>query len=310
MIRSQSFLWWAVLAATLVGCTGSQKLDNPARGTITIAADESFRPLVAQLTQAYSGIYPDAHFNVVFKPEQEAINTMLNDSARVVFVTRQLNANERAVLNKLKIKGATTKIATDGVALIVNKANTDSLVTMSELAGVFSGQIKQWSQLKGGNQTGPITLVFDNNNSSNINFVLSKFGVKDVRKLRIFTTRSNMEVIAFVRKNPSALGFIGVNWISDGDEPLTAELSRDLRVMGVSNKPNPANRNDYYQPFQEDLGMMRYPLRRPVYVLSRETHPGLGGGLVNYVARDAGSLIIYKLGLWPSVPYDRVINLK
>ncbi|GAB3029073.1 substrate-binding domain-containing protein [Spirosoma pulveris] len=300
----------AGILAGLLGCdNGKPPLDNPSRGDIVIAADESFQPLVTQLTSAYSGIYPDAHFKVVFTPEQEAINMMLQDSARLVFTTRVLTPNERAILNQRKIKGATEKIATDGVALIVNKANTDSLITMAELQRIFSGQVNQWGQLKGGNQSSPITLVFDNNNSSNLAFVLKTFNVKDVKGLRIFTTRSNREVIDFVRKNPSALGFIGVNWISDSDEPLSVELAKDLRVMGVSNKTNPVNRDDYFQPFQEDLGMQRYPLRRPVYILSRETHPGLGGGLINYIARDAGSLIIRKLGLWPRIPYDRIINL-
>lgn len=304
-------IWSVGLLLTLMSCgNGKTPLDNPSRGEITIAADESFRPLVTQLTSAYSGIYPNTRFNVVYKPEQEAINYMLNDSARLVFATRRLNKNEQAVLDRSKIKGAAEKIATDGVALIINKANTDSLITMDELRSVFAGRTKLWSQLKGGNQSGPITLVFDNNNSSNLEFVLDTIGQRDVSKLRIFTTRSNREVINFVKNNPSALGFIGVNWISDGDEPLSAELSRDLRVVGLSNKANAVKREDFYQPFQEDLGMQRYPLRRPVYVLSRETHPGLGGGLINYVARDAGSLIIYKLGLWPAIPYNREVNLK
>ncbi|WP_420151589.1 PstS family phosphate ABC transporter substrate-binding protein [Spirosoma sp.] len=294
----------------LWGCNnGKPPLDNPSQGSIIIAADESFHPLVTQLTSAYSGIYPNTHFKIIFKPEQEAINMMLHDSARLVFATRTLKPSERAVLNQRKIKGATEKIATDGVALIINKANTDSLITMNELRGIFNGQYKEWAQLGKSNQNGPITLVFDNNNSSNLEFVLNTFNVKDVSKLRIFTTRSNREVIDFVRKNPSALGFIGVNWISDSDEPLSVELAKDLRVMGVSPKENPTQRDDYFQPFQEDLGMQRYPLRRPVYILSRETHPGLGGGLINYIARDAGSLIIRKLGLWPRIPYDRVINL-
>ncbi|MBD2699748.1 substrate-binding domain-containing protein [Spirosoma sp. BT702] len=303
--------FWVIasLIFIIIGCTSKPALDNPSQGEIVIAADESFQPLVFQLTQAYSGIYPNAHFKVVYKPEQEAINMLLQDSARLAFVTRKLKPTEQGVLNQRKIKGGAEKIATDGVALIVNKANTDSLITMSELQRIFTGQVKGWSQLKDGNQAGPITLVFDNNNSSNLAFVLNIFKVTEVKNLRIFTTRSNREVIEFVRKNPSALGFIGVNWISDSDEPLSVELARELRVMGVSEKQNPTKRDDYFQPFQEDLGMQRYPLRRPVYVLSRETHPGLGGGLVNYVARDAGSLIIRKLGLWPTVPYNREVNL-
>ena len=303
-------IWFITgLTALMMGCGGKPPLDNPSQGTITVAADESFQPLVMQLTSAYEGIYPNVHFNVVYKPEQQAINMMLRDSARMVFVTRTLSPNERAILNQKKIKGATEKIATDGVALIINKANTDSLITMNELRSIFSGKTKTWNQLKGGNQTAPITLVFDNNNSSNLEFILKTLAVKDVSKLRIFTTRSNKEVIDYVRENPSALGFIGVNWISDSDEPLSLELAKDLRVMGVSDKENPTKRDDYFQPFQKDLGMQRYPLRRPVYILSRETHPGLGGGLINYITRDAGSLIIRKLGLWPRMPYDRIINL-
>lgn len=298
------------LTALVAACTGNPQQDTPSKGAITIAADESFRPLVDQLTSAYSGIYPNVSFTVVYKPEQEAIAMMLRDSARLAFTTRPLQKQEQAVLDSRKIVGTSIRIATDGVALIIGRANTDSLITMNEIRGLFTGQIKRWEQLKGGNQTGPITLVFDNNNSSNLSYMLRTFDVKDVSGLRIFTTRSNREVVEYVRKNPTALGFIGVNWISDGDAPVSAELSRELRVMGVSDKANPTTRADYFQPFQRDLGLEYYPLRRGVYIVSREAHAGLGGGLINYISRDAGSLIIEKLGLWPAIPYNREVNLK
>ncbi len=295
-----------MLAVGIGACSGKQGLDNPARGTITIAADESFKPLVSQLTEAYSGIYPDAHFELVFRPEHEAINMMLRDSARLVFSGRGLTPPEQGILSNRQIPGKAQKLATDGVALIIGKANRDSLITMPELQRIFSGQLTNWSQLKGG-QSGPITLVFDNNNSSNLDYMLAKFGVKTVANLRIFTAKSNRDVIEYVRTNPTALGFIGVNWISDGDAPLTATLSKDLRVMGVSAKSAPESIKDYYQPFQRDLGLKTYPLYRTVYILSREAYSGLGGGLINYVQRDAGALIIEKLGLWPAKPYNREV---
>ena len=298
------------LMLALNACTNKKALDSPSSGTITIAADESFQPLVKQLTEAYSGIYPNTHFNVVYKPEREAIAMLLSDSARLAFTTRPLSKTEQAVLDKAKIVGDSDRIATDGVALITGKANQDSLITMAELQGIFSGQISQWQQLRNATINGQIILVFDNSNSSNLDFVLRTFKVTDLSKLRIFTTKSNREVVEYVRKTPTALGFIGVNWISDGDEALSAELSKDLRVLGVSEKINPASIKEYYQPFQRNLGLETYPLRRPVYILSREAHPGLGGGLVNYIARDAGSLLIEKLGLWPVKPYNREVYIK
>jgi phosphate transport system substrate-binding protein len=307
MIRK--LLWLTTISLIGLSCTTKKQaeLDTASRGTITVVSDESFQPVVQQLTEAYSGIYPGATFRVLYRPEKEAIAMMLRDSARLVFCTRPLSKGEQAVLDQHKIVGKTERIATDGVALITGKANTDSLLTMSELRGLFTGKLKNWEQLKGGNQTGPVTLVFDNGNGSNIDFILRTFGIKTIDGIRIFTATSNQDVIRYVRENPRALGFIGVNWISDGDAALTAKLSRDLRVLGVSDKTNPTTIKDYYQPFQRSLGLQDYPLRRPLYIISREAHSGLGSGLINYLARDAGSLIIEKLGLWPARPYNREV---
>jgi len=311
-LMMKKLLWSFVVSIVAFGCNSEkqQALDTPSRGEITVVSDESFRPLVEQLTGTYSGIYPKTKFNVLFRPEKEAIAMMLRDSARMVFCTRVLTKGEQAVLDQRKIVGITERIATDGVALITGKANTDSLVTMAELRGLFNGQLKNWEQLRGGNQAGPVTLVFDNGNGSNIDFVLRTFAVKSIQGIRIFTAKSNREVISYVRENPRALGFIGVNWISDGDEALTAELSRDLRVLGVSDQVNPTGIKDYFQPFQRSLGLQDYPLRRPLYIISREAHSGLGSGLINYLARDVGSLIIEKLGLWPTRPYNREVYIQ
>ncbi|MFC5413037.1 PstS family phosphate ABC transporter substrate-binding protein [Larkinella bovis] len=294
---------------SLAACS-SPPPDNPSHGTISITADESLEPMVESIYKAYEGVYPNTKFNVTFKPEQEAIATMLRDSARLVFSTRELNADEKAVLAREKIKYKSEFIATDGIALIVGRQNPDSLITVPELNDIFQGRITRWEQLKRGRQTGPIVLVFDNNNSSNLSFAIKQFQVTDFNKLKIFTVKSNKQVIEYVRKNPTALGFIGVNWISDGDSPLAAELSKNLRVMGVSDQSDPGSIDDFFQPFQKNLGLKTYPLRRNVYVISREAHSGLGSGLINYIVRDVGGLLIEKSGLWPAKPYNREVFLE
>ena len=301
---------FALLGLGLNGCKEETKLDSPSQGRITIAADESYEPLTVEITRTYELLYPRTKFDLVFKPEREAIRLMLDDKARLCIVSRKLTANEQRVLDKTKITGSAVLLATDGVALITGKANTDSLLTMNELRKVFSKQITKWSQLAGGNQTGSITLVFDNPNSSNLDFIMKKFALSDINGLSIYTAGSNRKVIEYVRTHPTAVGFIGVNWISDGDGPVSAQLSKDIRVIGLSAKESPKVRDDYHQPFQRDLALKLYPLWRDVYMVSREAHPGLGGGLTNYLVRDSGRLLVEKLGLWPRVPYNREVQLK
>jgi len=303
-------VYFSLLFAILCGVAScSSPDDSTDHGKITIAADESLQPMVEQLCQAYKGIHPDTDFNVIFCSEEQAVRYILSDSARLAFITRGLTDNEQ---NNFKTKGIKYNpqfIATDGVALLTHKDNLDTLTTMNELKNVFSGEYKNWSQLKGGNLKGEIVLVFDNANSSNLNFIMRKFGLTSVKGLHVFSAGSNKKVIEYVRNTPNALGFIGVNWISDGDVPLTAELSKGLRVMGVADLSDTLAKG-YHQPFQLALRYKAYPLRRDVYVINREMYPGLGSGMLNYIMRDVGSLIIEKCGLWPSKPFNREVILK
>lgn len=294
-------------SAGLFSCNRAE--DSAFHGQVTIAADESLQPMVEQLCQAYQGIHSETNFKVVYCPEEQAASFVIQDSARLAFITRELTANEQAIFKKKGIRYNPQFIAIDGVALLTSRTNVDSLITSEELGGIFKGEIKNWSQLEYGTQNSNIVLVFDNANSSNLNFIMKKFGLTNVKGLNIFSAGSNKKVIEYVRQNPNALGFVGVNWISDGNSPLTAELSKGLRVMGVSDKNKPT-KQDYFQPFQQDLRFKNYPLSRKIYVINREMHAGLGSGMVNYIMRDVGSLIIEKCGLWPAKPFNREVIIK
>lgn len=307
----KNYFVFLLLSATLSACAPDAKqLDNPRRGSITIVADESLKPLVFALTNAYEGIYPDAHFKVDYKPEQYAVLQLLQDSARIAFTTRKLNEKEQSIVQKQKGYQKAQHIATDGLAIIVGKQNTDSLITLPQLKEIFEGKITRWEQLKSGNQTGLITLVFDNINASNLNFVLEKFGIKDLKKLRLVSAGSNEKVISQVKSDPLAMGFIGVSWISDGHSLASEELSNGLNVFGISKTNSPGSIEDYYQPFQSGLEFKNYPLSREIYIVSREGYSGLGGGLMTYIARDVGGLIIEKMGLLPRIPYPRELEVR
>ena len=309
-VKMGRFFFYCFIVFTSAGFLSCKRADDSAfHGQVTIASDESLQPMVEQLCQAYQGIHPETSFKLLYCPEEQAASFVMQDSARLAFITRELTTNEQNIFKTKGIKYNPQFIAIDGVALLTSRVNVDSLMTLEELANIFKGETKKWSQLRYGVQNSDIVLVFDNANSSNLNFIMKKFGLTDVKGLNIFSAGSNKKVIEYVRQNPNALGFVGVNWISDGNSPLTAELSKGLRVMGVSDKNKPT-KQDYFQPFQQDLRFKNYPLSRKIYIINREMHAGLGSGMVNYIMRDVGSLIIEKCGLWPAKPFNREVIIK
>lgn len=305
-------LSFLLLLIGVLSCTQNTDgdLDNPTRGSVKIAVDPSFQPLVNDLVLSYEGIYPNTHFDVRYIPEQESILAFLQDSVRLVFVTRELSSSEEEIIRKQQGIYKKQEIATDGIALIISQNNRDSLITLAELKSIFNKSVKNWEQLPGRNTKGPITLVFDNANSSNLKFIMDKLGVEDLNGLAIFTSGSNEKVFEFIKQNPTAIGFVGVNWISDENEGHTHDLSQGIRVMGLSENLSNDTSGIYYQPFFRQLVDKKYPLSRSLYILSREGYSGLGGGLQTYIARDVGGLIIEKKGLVPTIPYPRSIELR
>ncbi len=279
----------------LLACGESKKdtpQDGPATGSITIGVDESFQPLVKAEKVAFEENYHFAKLNLVFKPENEAIADLLNDKVRSVVVSRELTDAEKEIFTREKITYRSFKFAADGIALIVNKSNTDTLMTLDQLKSLLSGQGKKGPALE---------LVVDKANSSNIKFLVDRFGLGN-SGLAVAAAGSNKAVIEYVQSHKNALGIIGSNWISDGDNPTSLGFIRSINVMSVSE-----NGKDYFQPFGYNLALKKYPLRREIKMILKESHTGLGTGFVNYVCGDMGQLIVLKAGL---IPLTRPITIR
>lgn len=305
--KSLGYILFFFLGILLAACGSTETRDNPTQGSIRIAVDEAYRPVMEALTSAYEGIYPRTSFEIDYLPEQKAILSLLQDSVRMAFVTRKLDSREEEMLLQQASTAKTHRIAIDGIALVTSDANGGSSLSMDELSALLKGTIKNWEQLKSGKGSGPIRLVFDDANSSNLLYFTRRFGLSDFNGLNIYVAGSHKDVVDYVKQNPRSIGFIGMNWISDGKEVEAVRLSENLNVLGIRIDSSGTSRTVY--PFQEDLSNGDYPLSRELYAITREAYSGLGGGLLTYIARDVGGLIIMKMGLVPVVPYDRNLIL-
>lgn len=304
-------LWTVGLFTILTACTGGDGTytDTAISGEITVTADESLQPLVDSEEIAFEAKNKYAKLNVLYKPELEAINLMLNDTARVAIVTRELTAKEKEVFDQQKIKYRSYKIAVDAVALITHPSNKDTLITIDELKTVFSGQKTKWSQLNGGKTSNDIVIVFDNNNSSNLSFMVEKLGIKDKKQVPFYAVKSNKEVIEYVNKNPGAIGVIGLNWISDADDPSSQKFIQEVNTLYVSENAAPKKADEYYAPFAYNLALQKYPLRRNVYMITKEARKGLGNGFINFTCNNVGQLVVLKTGLLPANQPVRIVTI-
>jgi phosphate transport system substrate-binding protein len=311
-----------LLAATiglnfLTACNQNQntaKEETSTSGNLKISADESFTPIVDSQVHVFHKLYKYAKIKPAYKAEREVIQDLLTDKAKVIVVARPLSASESQQLQKsakLSAKGITTiKMAYDGIAIILNPENTDTLLSVPQLKDIFLGKTASWKQLNPKSKLGNITIVFDNNNSSTARFVQDSITGKQPLSANAYASKSNPAVIDYVAQNKNAIGVIGANWISDFDDSTTVGFINKIKVVAVSRKTVPENPDAYVQPYQAYLAQGSYPLRREVYVISREARAGLGTGFASFASGDKGQRIVLKGGLVPARGVVRLVNVK
>lgn len=302
----------ASIAVAAMSCGGSNNAaqDTATSGEIRISVDETFAPIMEAQISSFQSLYPRAKINAAYKAEAQAFQDLLTDSIRFAVVTRDLNTDERATFDKWKITPRVIKIAVDGIALVVNKANADTTLTLAQVRDVFTGKIKNWKELDSKAPADPITLVFDNSNSSTARFIVDSINQKQPLPTNTYATKTNKNLIEYVAQNKNAIGVIGVNWVSDRDDPTTTRFLSQVNIVGVSRSNSPATNDDYVQPYQAYLADGTYPLRREVFIISKEARVGLGTGFASFVSGDKGQRIILKSGLVPATMPVRIVGFR
>lgn len=277
-----------------VSCNKSSKEvdETITTGKLDVWVDETLMPIMQEQKAVFESQYSYAKVNLIGKSENEISKAIIEGKANYFVLSRKLNENESKFFKSKTILGKVTPIATDGIAVIVNKENNKTSTSLNELSSVLNGSSSN-------NQ-----LVFDNANSSTLRFLMEKTNVKSLPKTNVAALNNNLEVIKFVSQNANAIGFVGVNWITDVDVE-TENLLKNVKVLSLE-----IAKNKLVKPSQSSLALNEYPLSRKIYLLNYQGKTGLGMGFASFVAGNVGQRIILKSGLLPEIIPTRELKIR
>lgn len=270
----------------LAGCGPDPKAptDTLGAGNISISVDETYRPVIEQQLKVFDSSYPDAHITANYKPESQCFADLIDGKARLILVTRTLRLDEQKVYEERKVVPTAIPIARDAVAVIVHPDAEDSLFSLSQIRGIIAGQYKK-----------KYTVVFDNGGSSTLRFITDSIMGGQALGSNVFAARGNDSVVDYVAKNPGAIGFIGLSYVSDPRDTKTGAFLTRVRVAAIQNDST----GEFLKPYQAYIALRSYPLTRHLYYISRETYPGLGTGFANFLVSTRGQLIFQQALLFP-----------
>lgn len=272
--------------------------DAHGRGKTHLYIEESFAPLFSTCMETFMSQYPKARIKGYFAAEDQIIEAFYANKTKTIVISRDFNDQEKAYLKSKNVSYRSDKIATDAVVIIMHPGLADTVLSVAQIKALLSDDnavLPSKTALK--------QIVFDQKGSANFNFMTNMLQIKQLAQ-RVSALNSNEEVIKYVKTHPNTIGVIGLNWISDQDDPTSLAFMDGLRVAAVYNTdPETA-----YKPYAGMIYTKEYPLIRDIWMINKGRRSGLNTGFVLFMKKDdKGQLIIQKSGLVPALTPVRLV---
>src|SRR4030095_11125946 len=276
----------AAFALSLTGC--GKKASNAV--TINQKGSDTLVQVAQAWSEAYKKVNPGAQVNVAGGGSGTGIAALMNGTIDICNSRREMKASEKEEIKKKFGKDAVeTVVGYDALAVYTNPANPLKEITLDELHGIYTegGDIDNWEQIipefKGG-----ITRASRQNSSGTYEYFREAVCGKKADgkthnefKQGASELTGSSEVVEFVAKTPTAIGYSGmgyknakVNWLA------VAKKKGDKAIL----------------PGHDAAKDGSYPIARKLYLYTIGEPTGEIRKYIDWIVSKDGQAIVEKEG--------------
>ncbi len=230
--------------------------------------------------------------------------SLIEGKVDIIITARDISRDEQSYAEKSGVRIMSKPIAMDALTFMVSPKNPVENLTHDEIRGIYSGNIKFWSQV--GGSTEPITPYVRNRNSGSQEkfetMVMDGLEIPDFPELQIGTTMESPYIkLKYDKTGISYTPFYYYNFIVDNDD------TKAIGINGVSMT-------------KEHIIDGTYPYNTEVFVCVRENidKSSVAYELYRYLTTYQGQEIVEESGYVPilqstgirGVPQARDIKLQ
>ncbi|MBP8640544.1 MAG: phosphate ABC transporter substrate-binding protein [Oscillospiraceae bacterium] len=202
--------------ALFAGCTAKEAEASPSAaasaapteaaltGTVSTNGSTSMEKVIAALSEAFMAKNPDVVVTYDATGSGAGITAATDGTADIGLASRNLKAEETGL--------DSTTIAIDGIAIVLNKANTVTDLTIEQIASIAKGEVTNWKDVGGADA--PIVFVGREAGSGTRDGFEGIVDVKDACKYEQELT-STGAVVAAVAANENAIGYASLSGVGD-----------------------------------------------------------------------------------------------
>ena len=239
-------------------------------GSISMVGSTSMEKFANALSEVFMEKYPDVTVQAEFVGSGAGIEAVSSGSADIGNSSRNLTEDEKA-------KGiAENIVAIDGIAVVVDPANTVADLTKQQLTDIYAGTVTNWSEVGGADA--PIVVVGREAGSG------TRSAFEEILELEDACAYSSEldstgAVMARVASTPGAIGYVSLDVLDDTVKAVSLEGT---------------------EPTAENIKAGSYFLSRPFVMATNgeiSEQSDLVQALFDFVYSDEGDQVLEAVGL-------------
>jgi len=233
--------------------------------------------LVPQLAEHFKAAHPGTTFDIAAEGSTTGIAAIIDGTAEIGMSSRRAKSSEVGAAASKGKNMKPTIVAYDGIAVIVNSANSVKTLTKKQVEQIFAGDVTDWSAVGG---SGGRISIYTRNTSSG---TYSDFKELAMKK-RDYAGGSqkmagNEQIAAEVGKNPNGVGYVGMAYTKAGG----------IKVVSI----------DGATPSVRSVQDHSYPYWRPTFYYTNGEPSGLARQFLDYTIGSAGQKVVAQVGFVP-----------
>jgi phosphate transport system substrate-binding protein len=275
-----SFLLISMFAASASAAGG--------RNSVQIKGSDTMVNLGQAWAEKYMEIYPDEFIAVTGGGSGTGFSSLISGTCDIAMASRNIKDKEIALAKQRGVDPFETKVALDGLAVVVNPKNPVGNLTIGQLADIFTSRVTNWKEV-GGQDKKIVILSREVNSGTHVYFKEHVLRKNDPASQEEFAPSalllpSSQAIADEVAHNPGAIGYYGMGYISDKQKAI--HVAKD-------------EASEFIAPTIENVVSGKYPISRPLFLYTNGQPQDLIKKFVDFVLSKEGQKIVIKTDFVP-----------
>lgn len=274
------------------GCRGAADTGDPRppqQAVIQNTGSDTMLNLALAWAEAYREVAADVDVAVTGGGSGTGIAGLLTGTVDIANASRALKADEIADARAAGFTPIEHQVAVDALAVIVHRTNPVGELTIAQLADIFTGRVRNWREV-GGADAPIVPVSRESNSGTHVYFLEQVIRRGDSDSHDIFTPGallmpSSVGITSEVRRNPNAIGYDGLGYVSADEERIVA-------IAATAAGP-------FVMPSTASAADGSYPLARPLFMDTRDDPSAAVTAYLDWILGPDGQAIVRDLGFVP-----------